>query len=176
MNLNRSTFANLRRRKNIIKAKLPQTSFFLRLMEERDLPFVLKIERLSFSHPWLESTFKGEINNQGISFPFVVVHMNQDKIIGYIIFWLMGDKAQISNFAIHPDFRRLGLGGKVLNRISAQIRKYGAKSVILEVRPSNFAARRLYGKYGFKSLGIRKAYYRDPEEDALVMLKYFTPS
>jgi len=106
----------------------------------------------------------------------VVVHRNQDKIIGYIIFWLLENKAQISNFAIHPDFRRLGVGGKVLNRITAQIRKYGAKSVILEVRPSNFAARRLYGKYGFKSLGIRKDYYRDPEEDALVMIKYFTPS
>lgn len=175
MNLSRSTFANLRRRKNIIKAELPQTSFFLRLMEERDLPFVMKIERLSFSYPWLESTFRGEVNNRGISFPFVVVQRNQDKIIGYIIFWLMGEKAQISNFAIHPDFRRLGVGEKVLIRIMAQIRKYGAKSVILEVRPSNFAARRLYGKYGFKSLGIRKDYYRDPEEDAFVMVKYFSP-
>jgi ribosomal-protein-alanine N-acetyltransferase len=145
-------------------------------MEERDVPFVLKIERLSFSHPWMESAFKGEINNRGISFPFVVVHSHQEKIIGYIIFWLMEEKAQISNFAIHPDFRRLGVGEKVLTRIIAQIRKYGAKSVILEVRPSNFAARRLYEKYGFKSLGIRKDYYRDPGEDALVMVKYFSPS
>ncbi|GAG95390.1 unnamed protein product [marine sediment metagenome] len=88
----------------------------------------------------------------------------------------MGEKAQISNFAIHPDFRRLGVGEKVLTRITDQIKKYEAKSVILEVRPSNFAARRLYRKYGFKSLGMRKAYYRDPEEDALVMVKYFSPS
>ncbi len=142
-------------------------------MEERDLPFVMKIERLSFSHPWLESTFRGEVNNRGISFPFVVGHRHQDKIIGYIIFWLMEEKAQISNFAIHPDFRRLGAGKKVLIRIIDQIRKYGAKSVILEVRPSNFAARRLYGKYGFKSLGMYQDYYRDPVEDALVMVKYF---
>lgn len=143
-------------------------------MEERDLPFVLKIEVLSFSHPWQESAFKGEINNRGISFPFVVVHREQGKIIGYIIFWLMGEEAQISNFAIQSDFRRLGVGEQVLIRILAQIRNYGAKSVILEVRPSNFAARRLYGKYGFKALGMRKSYYRDPVEDALVMVKYFS--
>ncbi len=131
MNLSLSTFANLRRRKNISKAELPQTSFFLRLMEERDLPFVMTIERLSFSHPWLESTFKGEINNRGISFPFVVVHRHQGKIIGYIIFWLMGEKAQISNFAIHPDFRRMGvrLAEKFWNPDEIEARRSGRSKI-----------------------------------------------
>jgi ribosomal-protein-alanine N-acetyltransferase len=140
-------------------------------MQERDLPFVLEIERLSFPNPWQESSFQGEIANLHISYPNVIIYRPLDKIVGYIIFWLVGDEAQISNLAVHPDYHRLGIGQSVLQQILATLRRLKAEQVILEVRPSNQAARTLYEKHGFKILGVRRGYYQNPPEDALVMAK-----
>ena len=140
-------------------------------MQERDLPFVLEIERLSFPNPWQESSFHGEIANLHISYPSVIIYRPQDKIIGYIIFWLVQEEAQISNLAVHPDFKRLGIGDAVLEQVLTIMRKMDAKQVILEVRPSNLAARTLYEKKGFNLLGFRRGYYQNPPEDALVMSK-----
>ena len=140
-------------------------------MRERDLPFVMEIERLSFPNPWQESSFRGEIANLHISYPSVIIYRPQDKIIGYIIFWLVGDEAQISNLAVHPDFKRLGIGGTILHQVLTIMHRMGAKQVILEVRPSNLAARTLYEKNGFTPIGIRRGYYQEPPEDALLMSK-----
>jgi ribosomal-protein-alanine N-acetyltransferase len=143
-------------------------------MEEKDLPFVMRIERLCFSHPWRESSFKGEINNHQISHPYVIVHRPVEKVIGYVIFWLLAEEAQISNIAVHPDFRRRGVGETVLKQTLEIILRFGAKYVVLEVRPSNFFARLLYRKFGFETLGIREDYYKDPVEDALVLIKHLS--
>lgn len=142
-------------------------------MEERDLVSVMEIERASFTNPWHFSSFHGEIANYDISFPYVVVHSQLRRIIGYVIFWLIKDEAQISNFAVHPDFRGRGLGEEVLSRILELIQKRGGKEVILEVRPTNMPARMLYAKFGFKVAGVRKQYYTFPREDALLMAKVF---
>jgi len=138
-------------------------------MEEEDIPFVYEIERLSFPNPWHESTFLGEIQNQPISFPFVIVHSQQKKVIGYIILWHIRDEVQINNIAIHPDFRRKGIGEAVMRKVLDQMAREKAKFVFLEVRPSNIAAFSLYRKLGFKVLGIRKDYYTHPREDALLL-------
>ena len=138
-------------------------------MEEGDIPFVYEIEKLSFPNPWHESTFKGEIQNRHISFPYVIVHSQEKKVIGYIIFWQVKDEVQINNIAIHPDFRRKGIGEAVMRKVLDLVRKEEAKFVFLEVRPSNAAAFSLYRKLGFKVLGIRKDYYSRPREDALVL-------
>jgi len=142
-------------------------------MDERDLPFVMEIEWRSFSNPWPESSFRGEIENRGISHPSVIVYRPQDRIIGYILVWLKGDEAQISNFALHPDYRRLGIGRRILEDTLRMIRRKGGRFVMLEVRTTNFPARRLYSRYGFSPLAVRKNYYQDPVEDALVMIKRF---
>jgi len=155
---------------------LPPSSYYLRRMQERDLPFVLKIERMSFPNPWLESTFRGEIANLHISYPSVIVQRPQDRIIGYIIFWYEDDKAQISNFALHPDFRGKGVGDSMLKEILDAVRAMGGRFVVLEVRPSNTPALALYRKHGFVLLGTRPGYYPDPPEDALVMIRYFDPA
>jgi len=138
-------------------------------MEEGDIPFVYEIEKLSFPNPWHESTFKGEIQNRHISFPYVIVHSQEKKVIGYIIFWQVKDEVQINNIAIHPDFRRKGLGEAVMRKVLELVRRENAQFVFLEVRPSNAAAFSLYKKLGFKVLGIRKDYYSRPREDALVL-------
>jgi ribosomal-protein-alanine N-acetyltransferase len=138
-------------------------------MGEEHLPAVLEIETLSFPNPWTVMTFVGEIVNPPISLPWVIVYAPDERVIGYIILWHILDEVQINNFAIHPDFRRKGVGECVLSHILETVKKTGARDVFLEVRPSNTAACSLYEKLGFKVLGVRKDYYRSPEEDALIM-------
>lgn len=141
-------------------------------MSAQDLPFVLAIERLSFTHPWPESSFIGEMENVHISYPYVIMHRLQNKVIGYIIFWHLGEEAQISNFSIHPDYQRRGVGHAVLSKVLTMLSKLKIKHIVLEVRPSNLAARSLYNRFGFKTMGVKKNYYVDPVEDALIMGKY----
>jgi len=141
-------------------------------MEEEDVPFVVEIENLSYPNPWREMTFRGEIYNKPVSFPFVIVHKYQGKIIGYVIFWCMKNRAQINNIAVHPEFRRMGIPQAVMRQVMDQIKKAGADLVTLEVRPSNVAARSLYHKLGFEVLGIKQDYYHNPQEDALIMGKF----
>jgi [ribosomal protein S18]-alanine N-acetyltransferase len=143
--------------------------FFLRRMEERDLPSVLEIEKVSFPNPWRETTFRGEIQHRPISYPLVIVHTTLNKVIGYIIFWVIGEEVQINNIAVHPDFRRLGIGEQVLRQVIEQVKWGGANFVTLEVRPSNIGALILYKQIGFKMLGVRKNYYTNPPEDAFVL-------
>lgn len=140
-------------------------------MDKRDLCDVLKIENLSFPNPWRESTFQGEVDNYLISFPYVIAHSVKKNVIGYIIFWHVEEEVQISNFAVHPDFRRMGIGEEVMRQMLERIVRRGAKYIVLEVRPSNIAARSLYGKFGFKIWGVGKNYYRNPSEDAIIMGK-----
>ncbi len=138
-------------------------------MREEDLPQVCAIENGSFPNPWRVMTFRGEIHNQTISFPLVIVHSLHKSVIGYVIFWKVFEDVQINNIAVHPDYRRLGIGRTVLEGIIEQLRKEGIKNVTLEVRPSNNAALTLYRKLGFRPLTIRKGYYTNPDEDALVL-------
>jgi len=138
-------------------------------MEVGDLPFVTEIEARSFPNPWHESTFRGEIQHRPISFPLVIVHGALDRVIGYIVFWVIGEEAQINNIAVHPDFRRMGFAERVLRQVIAQLRSSGVAMVTLEVRPSNAGAQTLYRKLGFRMIGLRKGYYANPPEDAFVL-------
>jgi ribosomal-protein-alanine N-acetyltransferase len=143
--------------------------FFLRRMKEEDLPVVRTIETLSFSNPWSDNTFRGEIQNTSISFPLVVVRKPGDEVVGYIIFWHIREDVQINNVAVHPDFRGKGIGEALMRHVIDKVRKNGATFMTLEVRPSNGAAVTLYKKLGFEILGTRKNYYTNPDEDAYLM-------
>lgn len=138
-------------------------------MEEKDLPAVLAIERVSFPNPWHESTFRGEIQNRSISFPCVMLKTGEDKVVGYIIYWKVGDEVQVNNIAVHPDYRRRGLGEALLRHVIKRAKDQGVNFISLEVRRSNLAAQSLYRKLGFEPLGVRRFYYSNPVEDAIVM-------
>ena len=138
-------------------------------MKDADLPAVHEIEILSFSNPWSDATFRGEIQNKGISFPMVIVRDPDARVAGYIIYWQIQDEVQINNVAVHPDFRGKGIGEAAMRLVLKEIREKGAMFVTLEVRVSNTAATRLYEKLGFEILGSRKGYYTNPVEDAYVM-------
>jgi len=143
----------------------------LRKMKEEDVDRIVEIERLSFTTPWSKYAFLSEIYNQPISCPFVIEDSRKNKIIGYVIYWIIGDEAHINNIALHPEFRGQGIGEYVLRKIIELIKKAGAKFISLEVRPSNIPARKLYQKLGFRLEAIRKNYYINPREDALILVK-----
>jgi ribosomal-protein-alanine N-acetyltransferase len=138
-------------------------------MAEEDLPSVMEIENLSYPNPWHLSSFKGEIGNSPISNPYVIVFKPLEKVIGYVIYWHIRNEVQISNIAVNPDYRERGVGERGLRWVIQDIKKKGVEFVFLEVRPSNLSARHLYDKLGFVMLGLRKGYYRNPNEDAIVM-------
>ena len=144
--------------------------FTLRRMRAADLPEIMAIERACFPNPWPENTFRGEIQNEGLSHPLVATEPATGTIIGYVIYWLVQDEVQINNVAVHPDFRRRHVGETLMNRILEDARSKGGRYAVLEVRLSNVAARDLYErKLGFVFLDIRTAYYTNPTEDALVL-------
>ncbi len=138
-------------------------------MVAADLAAVRAIENASFPNPWSDATFLGEIQNRGISFPMVIALDPDGIVAGYIMYWLVGDEAQINNIALHPDYRGRGIGEAALKLVLAEVRDKGAVFVSLEVRKSNTIALNLYRKLGFEILGTRKAYYTNPVEDAYVM-------
>lgn len=143
--------------------------FFVRRMREGDLPEVRRIEDLSFSSPWSDNTFCGEIQNTPISFPLVVVLKPEERVVAYIVFWHVRDDVQINNIAVHPDFRGQGIAEALMRFVIDKVRGAGATFMTLEVRRSNAAAAALYRKLGFEVLGTRKNYYTKPDEDALVL-------
>lgn len=159
---------NLRPRRKSLEGQ-NSSLIFIRRMRDEDLPEVLTIENLCFSNPWSKETFRGEIQNKAISFPLVVIHSWQKRIIGYVIFWQIGDEAQINNVAIHPDYQGQGFGEIALRYVFERLRENGVHFVCLEVRVSNLPALALYRKLGFTVLGVRKEYYTNPVEDAYVM-------
>jgi ribosomal-protein-alanine N-acetyltransferase len=143
--------------------------FTMRRMETRDLDGVLAIERESFSNPWGEMTFRGEIQNKNISHPLVAVHTADKKVIGYILYWAIKDEVQVNNIAVAARHRRSGVAEGMMRHVLGAVRTAGAAFVSLEVRFSNAPAQALYAKLGFRPISIRKNYYSNPNEDALVM-------
>ncbi len=127
---------------------------------------VLRIERLSFKTPWSKFAFIHEIQFERSVFRVLKVGR---RIAGYGGFWLVMDEAHISNIAIHPEYRRRGLGKRLLVHLLEEAVARGASAATLEVRESNLAARKMYEGFGFRVVAVRKHYYSDENEDALVM-------
>ncbi len=140
-------------------------------MLPKDLSYVLEIEKLSFKTPWSEGMFRNELKSP-ISFQYVAVEDyldSEEKIFGYIVFWLVADEIHLNNIAVSPDLQGLGIGSVLMESMFSTGRELGASSVTLEVRFSNTAALALYKRFGFKKYGVRPRYYSDTNEDALIM-------
>ncbi|WP_062197240.1 ribosomal protein S18-alanine N-acetyltransferase [Massilibacterium senegalense] len=139
----------------------------IRLMEEQDIPAILQVEHASFSIPWTEEAFFNELQKN--KFAVYLVIEIEGKVIGYVGAWIIIDEAHITNIAILPDYRGKRLGEKLLAEMIKTAIQLGVKTMTLEVRISNEVAKQLYRKFGFKDGGIRKGYYTDNQEDALIM-------
>ncbi len=137
-------------------------------MKEGDIDDVLKIECSSFSTPWSREMFSCELTDHPFSYLYVARN-KKGKILGYICYWLVFDEMNILNLAVEKDFRQKDIGSALLKFVLEDSAEKGAQSVILEVRRSNRAAIALYEKFGFRQAAVRKNYYENPEEDALLM-------
>lgn len=141
----------------------------VRKMQAGDIEQIMKIESVSFGpYHWSDHAFHSEINNE-IGNYMTAIEKSTNKVIGYCGFWLVFDEAHITTIAVHPDYRGKSIGELILQKIIELGYKNEAKWFTLEVRASNFSAQNLYYKYGFKSLGLRRKYYQDNDEDAMIM-------
>lgn len=141
----------------------------LRPMSRDDLDAVMAIERRAFPQPWTRAFFEKELATSFATLR-VAVEPTPDGtlVIGYSVHWRVTDEVHLLNVAVHPDRRGLGVGRILVDTLSAESRASGARVVFLEVRAGNRSARSLYGRLGFRELGIRRAYY-GPGQDAIVM-------
>jgi len=115
-------------------------------MQADHLSEVISIEKDSFPTPWSRYAFYGELLND---FAFYIVAVCGDKVVGYAGMWLIIDEAHITNLAVRPDYRRRGIGRSLMQELENQAVTLGAKSMTLEVRPSNDIAKGLYSSLGF---------------------------
>jgi ribosomal-protein-alanine N-acetyltransferase len=122
---------------------------------------------LCFSAPWSEESFEKEIRENRLAF-YIVAEIN-GIMVGYAGLWCIVDEGHITNVAVHPDFRRRGIGEALVSVLLDHTVRNGILSHTLEVRASNEAAITLYSKFGFQPAGFRKNYYEDNGEDAIIM-------
>ena len=146
----------------------------IRKMTGNDLDQVMEIEYRSFPLPWSRGSFEREICYNNYSCYIVAGAGENGQVTGYAGSWVFLDEAHITTLAVHPLYRRTGTGSALFSYLLETAHAQGAERVLLEVRDSNEAARRLYEKHGFTVIGRRKKYYFD--EDALVMARYFQPA
>ena len=140
----------------------------IRTMQREDIPQIAALERLCFSDPWSEASIASELENE-LSL-WLVAEMD-GRIQGYIGSQAVPPDCDIMNLAVAPDARRQGLGQRLLQSLLDALHKGSIARVFLEVRPSNTPARALYDTFGFEQVGLRKGYYVNPAEDALILRK-----
>lgn len=138
-------------------------------MRVEDVDQVVEIERLSYRTPWSRRAFLSELRDNAYA-DYIVARCG-GRVVGYAGMWLLFDEAHITNIAVHPAYRGRKIGDLLLSQLERRAARRGMKSMTLEVRPSNPVAQALYRKHGFVPRGIRRGYYSDTREDAIIMWK-----
>ena len=139
----------------------------IRRMTVEDVQVAHEIDRLSFTLPWPERSFRFEVTDNPASRCWAAEL--DGRVVGILILWMIIDEAHIATLAAHPAHRRQGIGEQLLVTALNKAYEEGARSALLEVRAGNVAAQALYYKYGFEAVGSRKRYYKDNNEDAILM-------
>jgi ribosomal-protein-alanine N-acetyltransferase len=141
-------------------------------MKLEDVPRVHEIDVLSFPLPWPEKSYLFELTENPSTLALVAEILSSEArlvVIGMAVVWIVVDEAHIATIAIHPNFRGNGYGKKLLAETLRQSIQRGAALATLEVRENNRIAQRMYMNYGFKTVGKRPQYYKDNNEDAIIM-------
>jgi ribosomal-protein-alanine N-acetyltransferase len=154
----------------------PPIPYVVEDMSIADVKEVTALEKLVFPLPWSALAFEYELRHNPMAY-FAVVrprmphHDGEEspRVLGYAGFWLIVDEAHICTLGVHPDWRGRGLGELLLAHLIERAAEREAAVATLEVRASNLVAQNMYRKYGFVPTGLRKRYYSDNNEDALIM-------
>lgn len=152
----------------------PESPIRLRLrpMTPEDVDAVYEIDVLSYSLPWSQRAYRHEIIENPNARLWVACQTSEngkEQVVGMIVTWIILDEAHIGTIAVHPNLRRRGVAETLLCHALRDAAHQGAVKVYLEVRRSNLAAQGLYVKFGFTVVGVRQRYYKDNQEDALLM-------
>ena len=138
------------------------------MMEPQHIPQVAALEKLCFSDPWSEKSVAGELQN---ALSLWLVALEGETVVGYVGSQTVLGETDMMNLAVHPDFRRKGIAEALVTALVEALKERGSRCLTLEVRESNVPARNLYEKLGFRQIGLRKQYYRNPRENALILRK-----
>ncbi len=141
--------------------------YSFRFMAEEDIDQVLVIEHKSFTLPWSRDAFINELTKN--QFAVYLVLEDDGAVIGYCGAWIVVDEAHVTNIAVLPEYRGKKLGEALMKKMMEAAKELGAVTMTLEARVTNIAAQSLYRKLGFQNGAIRKNYYTDNQEDAIVM-------
>lgn len=147
----------------------PRSSLRIETLTLARIDEVLAIERLSFTDPWSREMFRSELEVGGGTYARMAER--DGRLLGYSLSVLVADEAHLGNLAVHPDARGTGVGQALLDDLLRTALDRRATRVTLEVRGSNERARKFYYRNEFIDVAIRKNYYRNPVEDAIVMLR-----
>jgi ribosomal-protein-alanine N-acetyltransferase len=142
-------------------------SVIFRKMTLEDMEQVVGIDQMSFSLPWPARSFHFELTDNPASRCWVAEI--DGRVVGMAVGWMIVDEIHIATIATHPDFRKQGIGEKLLSHVLQSAKAEGAISSFLEVRESNDGALRIYHKFGYVESGRREGYYKDNGEDAILM-------
>jgi ribosomal-protein-alanine N-acetyltransferase len=140
----------------------------IREMEPGDLDEVMAIEEVSFPTPWPRRLFEEEIVRE-FSDALVAASAEGEGVLGYSVCWIVADESHLLNIAVRPDARERGVGSALLRECMLRSARAGAGRIYLEVRAGNASAIRMYEREGFSFLGIRRGYYADTGEDAVLL-------
>ncbi|NLP14076.1 MAG: ribosomal protein S18-alanine N-acetyltransferase [Clostridium sp.] len=138
-------------------------------MKIEDIDGVMVVEKSSFTIPWSKNALMEEVTKN--KFAKYIIARVKGRVVGYAGMWKVCDEGHITNIAVHPEYRRQGIGDKLVKNLILIAEKEGIGRMTLEVRRSNIAAQNMYKKHGFVVEGFRKAYYSDNGEDAIIMWK-----
>ena len=137
-------------------------------MNASHVPQIAELERICFHDPWSENSIATELRNPLACW---LVAVDGELVVGYVGSQTVMDMSDMMNIAVHPDFRRKGIAQMLVERLVDALKARQSFSLMLEVRASNVRAQALYKKMGFQQVGLRKNYYRNPKEDALILRK-----
>ena len=138
------------------------------IMTDAHVPQIAKLETICFSDPWSEKSVASELNNP---LSLWLVALDGETVAGYIGSQSVEGESDMMNVAVAPDYRRQGIGEKLVSELVSALKVKGNHSLSLEVRASNAPAIALYEKLGFVQVGLRPNYYRNPKEDAYILRK-----
>ena len=137
-------------------------------MNESHVTQVAALEKICFADPWSENSVASELKNP---LSLWLVAVDGDTVAGYVGSQTVWGETDMMNVAVSPDYRRQGIGEKLILELVACLKAAGSHCLTLEVRASNEPAKAMYEKLGFSHVGTRKNYYRNPREDALILRK-----
>ena len=152
-----------------MKERHKELGIDIKEMTLEDLDQVMEIEVASFPTPWKRSMFEKDLRMGGRFCIYKSAKIG-DKVVGYVGGWVIGDEMHITTIAVASEYRGRGIGDALLSDILEEARERGCRVATLEVRETNWIAQNLYKKHGFLPIGLRRGYYKDTGEDAIVMV------